>query len=89
MTPQELVLVKSALARWRSATRMATAAARREKEELARVEGELKIIADELHEIGIDWRSEVGMDLVEKLLKARLGIETKEEEMYGSDSPRF
>ena len=83
MTTQELELVKKALGRWREATRLAKAAARNRKGEVERIEGELKIIADELAELGVDWKSDQGLDLVEQLLKARLGLTLEgEEDLY-------
>jgi len=89
VTPQEMDKARRALARWRESRRVAAAQARNEKAEVARIEAELALIAEELAAEGIDIESDVGMGIAQMLIKSRLGIGQKERSMYDEDSPRF
>jgi hypothetical protein len=89
MNAQELTLVKRVIGRWREAVRVTSARARNDRAELARVEAEISLIADELAAESIDWRSPVGLELMAILLKKRLGIEPGGEPQYPFDSEGF
>ena len=89
MNAEEMQLVRKAVGRWREAKRITSAHLRNEKAELARVEAELILIADELAAESIDWRSPVGMEIMAGLLRKRLGIEHGEASQYPFDSEGF
>lgn len=89
MTAQEMAIVQKSLKKWREAKRIACASARNNRSEQSRVEAEIELIAGELAEMGIDWRSDEGMCIAAALLRERLGLDVKEPELRFTDDEGF
>jgi hypothetical protein len=80
MDAAENTLVQKILLSRREGKRQFAAFMRQFKEQRQLVEAELNLIADELHQEGIDWTQEP--EIVAQLLKSRLGFTVDDDAQY-------